>query len=324
MKRIGKKFKTLRAQRKCGLVAYICAGDPDYETSLATLKAMPAAGVDVIELGVPFLDPAGDGPIIEMAAKRAIAGGMTLKKTLKMVSEFRETDQETPLILMSYYNPILKFGLNPNPSLESPHSSYLSQNSADSALRFRSSPYDKYAVGAVRGPSQHNHGLARDRGDSNDGFGLNKLFAEAEKSGVDGFLIVDLPPEEEGEILLNFSKTNLDLIRLVAPTTDISRSKKIAKNAGGFLYLISMLGITGTTLANARDNKKNLENLKKISDLPIAIGFGIQTAKQVREFSQIGADAVVVGSVLVKEMAEKKSVLAVINKIQEFAKCLKE
>lgn len=262
MKRIEKKFKELRAQKRCGLVAYICAGDPDYETSLATLKAMPAAGADVIELGVPFLDPAGDGPIIEMAAKRAIAGGMTLKKTIRMVSEFRKTDQKTPLILMSYYNPILKFG-------------------------------------------------------------LNKIFTEAEKSGVDGFLIVDLPPEEEGEILPNFSKTNLDLIRLVAPTTDISRSKKITKNAGGFLYLISMLGITGTSLASARDNKKNLESLKKISDLPIAIGFGIQTTKQVKEFSQIGADAVVVGSALVKEMAEKKSVLAVINKIQEFAAAIK-
>lgn len=262
MKRIEQKFKELRAQKKSALIAYICAGDPNYETSLATLKAMPAAGADVIELGVPFLDPAGDGPTIEIAAKRAIAAGMTLQKTLKMVSEFRKTDQKTPLILMTYYNPVLKFG-------------------------------------------------------------LNKIFAEAEKSGVDGFLIVDLPPEEEQEILPQISKTKLDLIRLIAPTTDIARQKKITKNAGGFLYLISLLGITGTTLAKAKDNVKNLQNLKKISKLPIAIGFGIQTAQQVKEFSQIGVDAVVVGSALVKEMAEKKSrdeiVAAVTKKIREFA-----
>jgi len=267
MKRIEQKFKELRAQKKCGLVAYICAGDPNYETSLATLKAMPGAGADVIELGVPFLDPAGDGVIIETAAKRAIAGGMTLKKTLEMVAEFRKTDQKTPLILMTYYNPVLYFG-------------------------------------------------------------LNKIFAEAEKSGVDGFLIVDLPPEEEQEIMPHLSKTNLDLIRLIAPTTDLKRRQKITKNAGGFLYLISMLGITGTALAKAADNKKNLSDLRKISKLPIAIGFGIQNPQQAKEFSQIGSDAVVIGSALVKEMAEKKSqnqiVAAVTKKIQEFSKCLKD
>jgi tryptophan synthase alpha chain len=266
MKRISKKFQELKTQKRCGLVAYICAGDPNYETSLATLKAMPAAGADLIELGVPFLDPAGDGPTIEIAAKRAIAAGMTLQKTLKMVEEFRLNDQKTPLILMTYYNPVLHFG-------------------------------------------------------------LNKIFTEAEKSGVDGFLIVDLPPEEEKEIMPHLAKTNLDLIRLIAPTTDITRRQKITKNAGGFLYLISMLGITGTTLAKAEDNKVNLENLKKISKLPVAIGFGIQNPQQAKEFSQIGSDAVVIGSVLVKEMAENKSteeiVEAVSSKIQEFAAALK-
>lgn len=267
MKRIKQKFTELKKQKRCGLIAYICAGDPDYETSLATLKAMPAAGADLIELGVPFLDPAGDGPTIEIAAKRAIAAGMTLQKTLKMVEEFRLQDQKTPLILMTYYNPVLHFG-------------------------------------------------------------LDKIFAEAEKSGVDGFLIVDLPPEEETEIIPHLTRTNLDLIRLIAPTTDLKRRQKITKNAGGFLYLISMLGITGTTLARADDNKSNLENLKKISKLPIAIGFGIQNPQQAKEFSQIGSDAVVIGSVLVKEMAEKKSadeiVKSVSNKIQEFSKCLKD
>ncbi len=262
MKRIEQKFRELRAQKKSALIAYICAGDPNYETSLATLKAMPAAGADLIELGVPFLDPAGDGPTIEIAAKLSIANGMTLQKTLKMVSEFRQTDKKTPLILMTYYNPVLKFG-------------------------------------------------------------LNKIFVEAEESGVDGFLIVDLPQEEEHEIMPQISKTKLDLIKLISPTTDFKRQKKITKNAGGFLYLISLLGITGTTMAKAQDNVENLQNLKKISKLPIAIGFGIQTPQQVREFSQIGVDAVVVGSALVKEMAENKScdeiVAAVTKKIQEFA-----
>lgn len=266
MKRIEEKFKELRAEKRCALVAYICAGDPDYETSLATLKAMPKAGADIIEFGVPFLDPAGDGPTIEIAAKRAIAGGATLQKTLNMVADFRKTDQKTPLILMTYFNPVLKFG-------------------------------------------------------------LNKIFAEAKRAGVDGFLIVDLPPEEEEEIMPQIKQTKLDLIRLIAPTTQEKRQKKITKNAGGFVYLISMLGITGTTLAKAQDNVKNLRSLKKISNLPIAIGFGIQTAEQVKEFSQIGADAVVVGSALVKEMAEKKSrdeiVAAITKKIQEFAQCLK-
>ncbi len=263
MKRIEEKFKELRAQQKCALVAYICAGDPDFETSLATLKAMPEAGADIIELGIPFLDPAGDGPTIEMASKRSIAAGMNLRKTLQMVSEFRKTNAKTPLILMGYYNPILKFG-------------------------------------------------------------LNKIFVEAEKSGVDGLLIVDLPPEEEKEILAEISKTKLDLIRLIAPTTDSERRKKISKNASGFLYLISMLGITGTSFADVNENQKNLKNLREISDLPIAIGFGIQTPNQAKEFSEIGADGVVIGSVLVKEMAEKKSraeiVAAVTKKIEIFSK----
>ncbi|OFW80488.1 MAG: tryptophan synthase subunit alpha [Alphaproteobacteria bacterium RIFCSPLOWO2_01_FULL_40_26] len=262
MKRIEQKFKTLRTQQKCGLVAYICAGDPDYETSLELLKIIPQSGVDIIELGVPFLDPSGDGLIIQDASRRAISAGMTLQKTLHMVLEFRKNDTKTPVILMSYYNPILKFG-------------------------------------------------------------LNKIFSEAQKSGVDGFLIVDLPPEEEQEILPEIAKTNLDLIRLIAPTTNLKRAQKITKNASGFLYLISLLGITGTTLAKAEENKNNLKNLRHISNLPIAIGFGIQTPKQAEEFAKIGVDAVVVGSAIVKEMAETKSAEKTAKKIHEFSKKIK-
>ncbi len=263
MTRISQKFATLKQQNKKALIAYICAGDPNFETSLEVLKAMPKAGCDIIELGIPFLDPSGDGPIIQEASKRAIDKKMTLKKTLQMVAEFRKSDNKTPVILMGYYNPILKFG-------------------------------------------------------------LNKIFLRAEKSGVDGFLIVDLPPEEEEEILGEISKTKLDLIRLIAPTTNKERAKKIAKNAGGFLYLISMLGITGTNLANAKENKTNLDNLRKISNLPIAIGFGIQQPKQAKEFCEIGADAVVIGSIIVKEMAKNKTkekiIKSVTKRIEEFAK----
>ncbi len=266
MRRIEQKFLELKAKKHCAFVAYICAGDPTYETSLEVLKAMPAAGVDIIELGVPFLDPSGDGPIIENAAKRAIANGMSLKKTLEMAQEFRKVNEKTPLILMSYFNPILKYG-------------------------------------------------------------LNKIFLDAEKSGIDGILIVDLPLEEEAEIAEEIARTKLDLIKLIAPTTSQNRAKEIAKNSGGFLYLISMLGITGTASAEVLENKKNLEKLRQISNLPIVVGFGIKTSDQAQEFSKIGVDGVVVGSTIVQEIAErfleKKSCSEIVEdvtkKLREFS-----
>jgi len=270
VKRIEQKFSELKAKKQCAFVAYICAGDPDFKTSLELLKSMPKAGVDIIELGVPFLDPSGDGPIIENAAKRSIANGMSLKKTLEMAHEFRKTDQKTPLVLMTYYNPILKFG-------------------------------------------------------------LNKIFKEAEKSGFDAVLIVDLPLEEFSEISVEIAKTKLDLINLIAPTTNQARAKNIAKKSSGFLYLVSMLGITGTRSADISENKKNLKNLRQASDLPIVIGFGIKTPNQAAEFSKIGADGVVIGSTIVQEIdknfCEKKStaeiVAKVIKKIEEFSKNIK-
>ncbi len=264
--RIEQKFLELKAKNKCAFVAYICAGDPNFETSLSVLKGLPAAGADIIELGVPFLDPSGDGPIIENAGKRAIQSGMSLKRTLEMAAEFRKIDQKTPLILMSYYNPIFKYG-------------------------------------------------------------LDKIFVDAEKSGIDGILIVDLPLEEEQEILSELSRSKLDLIRLIAPTTDQDRAKKITQNASGFLYLISMLGITGTVSADISENRKNLHNLRQASDLPIVIGFGIKTPKQAGEFSKIGADGVVIGSTIVKEIdsgvlggkSREEIVTGAIAKVKEFA-----
>lgn len=266
MKRLEEKFTELKNQNKCAFVSYICAGDPDFETSLEILKSMPKNGVDIIELGVPFLDPAGDGPIIENASKRAIKGGMSLKKTLEMVVEFRKSDEKTPLILMGYFNPFLKYG-------------------------------------------------------------LDKIFADAVKSGVDGVLIVDLPFEEEEEILSLTKESNLDLIGLIAPTTNQERAKKISEKSSGFLYLISMLGITGTKLAEITQNQENFKNLRAISNLPIVIGFGIKNPNQANEFSQIGVNGVVIGSSIVKEIDDnflaKKSKLEIVEavnkKILEFS-----
>ncbi len=267
MLRIEKKFASLKSQNRCALVAYICAGDPNFAISLELLKNMPAYGADIIELGIPFLDPAGDGPIIEQAAKRSIQGGMTFAKTLEMVAEFRKSNQDTPIILMGYYNSFLKYG-------------------------------------------------------------LDKIFADAAKSGADGVLIVDLPLEEREEIAKQISATNLAFINLIAPLSDEKRIQKITNSSKGFLYLISMLGITGTKLAQASENKINLEKIRKNSDLPVVIGFGIQEPKQAAEFSKIGADGVVIGSVIVKEIdknfaqgkTSEEIVKNVCAKISEFAK----
>lgn len=271
MKRIAQKFHDLKEKNQCAFIGYICAGDPNYETSLQILKALPQSGCDIIELGVPFLDPAGDGPIIENASKRAIANGASLVKTLKMATEFRKDDNTTPLVLMSYYNPILTYG-------------------------------------------------------------LDKIFADAQQSGIDGILIVDLPLEEEKEILTDITKANLDLIKLIAPTTSQDRAKEISKNASGFLYQISMLGITGTKSADLAENEKKVQNLKEISHLPIGIGFGIKTPKQAGEFAKIGTDAVIIGSTIVQEINDgfesKKSaddiVADVTKKLLEFSKEIKQ
>lgn len=266
MNRISTKFQNLKKHNKCAFISYFCAGDPDYKSSLQCLKSLPKNGVDIIEIGVPFLDPAGDGPIIENSSRRAISKGMDLRKTLRLVSEFREFDNSTPIILMSYYNPIFKFG-------------------------------------------------------------VNKFFSNAKSCGVDGFIIVDLPFEEEHEIIDHINSNNLDLIKLIAPTTSIKRAAKILKNSSGFVYLISMLGTTGSKSKNITENKKNIENLKKICDLPIVVGFGIQEPSQANEFCKIGADGVVIGSALVKEMSHNiptsRILLNVEKKVVQFSMAIK-
>lgn len=239
--RIKNKFTQLKQENKKAFISYICAGDPDFETSFEIFKALPNAGCDLIEIGIPFLDPAGDGPVIEDASKRAIGNGMTVVKTLKMVEEFRKTNLETPVILMTYFNPLLKYG-------------------------------------------------------------LNKIFADMKKAGADGVLIVDLPFEEENEVVDFVKEADLDFIRLVTPITPEDRIKKILKNASGFVYLVSMLGITGTKTAKVEDNENNLSILRQNTDLPLAIGFGIKNTEVAREFSKIDTDGVIVGSAFVKEI----------------------
>ena len=259
MKRLKNKFTQLKKIHQSAFVAYICAGDPDYHTSLNILEKLPSCGVDIIEIGMPFLDPSGDGPIIENASKTAIANGMNLNKALRMASQLRLKDHETPLVLMSYFNPILKFG-------------------------------------------------------------LDKVFFEAEKSGFDAVLIVDLPLEEEHEIIKNIKLANLDFIRLIAPSTDENRLKKILKNASGFIYLISMFGITGTKSAIAKDNIENIAKIRKNSQLPLVIGFGIQQPAQAQEFSALDIDGVVIGSSIVKEIFEIKQSQSSIDNILEVVK----
>ena len=239
MSRIKQTFVNLKQQNNTAFVAFVTAGDPDYQTSLEIIKKLPENGVDIIELGVPFMDPAGDGPTIEMASKRAIKNGMNLHKVLQMAAEFRLKNQTTPIVLMGYYNPILHYGL--------------------------------------------------------------EIFCvNAKKAGVDGLLVVDLPPEEDAELRGFAQQNQLDFIKLVALTSGENRIKTIAKNASGFLYLVSILGITGTKSANLVDLENHLQKIKNISSLPVAIGFGIKTKEQVEEIANIGADGVVVGSALVQ------------------------
>lgn len=270
MIRINKKFTELKSQNKKAFVSFITAGDPDYTTSLEILKNLPKQGVDIIELGIPFLDPAGDGPIIEIASKRAIAQGMNLKKVLEMVGEFRKSDIDTPIILMGYYNPILHYG-------------------------------------------------------------LEKLAFDASKKGVDGLLIVDLPVEEDEELKKACADNNVALIKLVTPTSDEERIQKISASASGFLYLVSILGITGTKSADITENKIYVERIRKVSNLPIIIGFGIKEPNQAKEMIKTGADGVVVGSSLVNIIAEgiknnqdqKKIIQDLLDKTSEFSKSIK-
>lgn len=239
--RIARRFAALAREKRGGLVTFVTAGDPDLGTSMAILRGLPQAGADFIELGVPFSDPMADGPAIQAASLRALKAGQTLKRTIGMVAAFRSSDNETPVILMGYYNPIYVFG-------------------------------------------------------------VKAFVAEARKAGVDGLIIVDLPPEECGELLGPARAAGIDLIFLVAPTTDDHRLPAVLNHARGFLYYVSITGVTGTASPSIGDVSGAIARLRHHTRLPIAVGFGIKSPAQAAAVASV-ADACVVGSALVSKVA---------------------
>jgi len=240
MSRIDAKFAELNAAGKKAFVSYVMAGDPDYDTSLAVVKGLPEAGVDVIELGLPFTDPMADGPTIQLAGQRALEAGMSLEKTLQMVHAFRQEDDSTPIVLMGYYNPI------------------------------------------------YSRGVAR-------------FLAEAKDAGTDGLIVVDLPPEEDDELCIPAQDAGLNFIRLATPTTDDKRLPKVLQNTSGFVYYVSITGITGAAEAQASDVAPEVARIKAATDLPVIVGFGIKTPERARAIAQI-ADGAVVGSAIVERI----------------------
>ncbi len=240
--RIDTRFESLKAEDRPGLVTFIMAGDPDADTTLEILKGLPKAGADLIEIGMPFSDPMADGPAIQLAGQRALKGGMTLAKTLKMVTEFRKTDNDTPIVLMGYYNPIYIYG--------------------------------------------------------------NETFlVDAKTAGVDGLIIVDVPPEADDELCLPAKEHGINFIRLATPTTDENRLPRVLENTSGFLYYVSITGITGAAAPDPKKVATSVKAIKQSTDIPIAVGFGVKTAQQAADIGE-GADGVVVGSALVNAIAD--------------------
>ncbi|WP_319483492.1 tryptophan synthase subunit alpha [uncultured Cohaesibacter sp.] len=240
--RIDTRFAACKAENRAALVGFITAGDPDLDTSLEIFKALPKAGVDVIELGMPFSDPMAEGVPIQLATQRALAGGHTMAKTFDMVREFRKEDNETPIILMGYYNPIY-----------------------------------------IRDP---------------------KVFVkDAREAGVDGLIVVDVPPEHDDELCLPARDAGVNFIRLATPTTDEKRLPKVLANTSGFVYYVSVTGITGTGALDADKVAIAVKRIKEHTELPVAVGFGVKTPEQAEAVGR-NADGVVVGSVLVNAIRD--------------------
>jgi tryptophan synthase alpha chain len=240
--RIDRRFAKLKREGRAALVTFITAGDPDYATSLEILAALPWAGADIIELGMPFSDPMADGPAIQASSTRALHAGQTMAKTLAMVKSFREKDETTPIVLMGYYNPI-----------------YI------------------YSVG--------------------------RFLKDAVAAGVDGLIVVDMPPEEDEELRPPASEAGLTFIRLATPTTDVKRMPAVLAKTSGFVYYVSIAGITGTAAPDLADVSAHVSRIKSATKLPIAVGFGVKTKEQVGAIAKL-AEGVVVGSALVAAIAQ--------------------
>ncbi|MEO9780639.1 MAG: tryptophan synthase subunit alpha [Sedimentitalea sp.] len=257
MTRIDAKFAELTANNKKAFVAYVMAGDPDYDTSLEVVKGMPAAGVDVIELGLPFTDPMADGPTIQLAGQRALDAGMTLERTLQLATEFRKGDDTTPIVLMGYYNPI----------------------------------YSR---------------------------GVERFLQDAKAAGIDGLIVVDLPPEEDDELCIPAQQAGLNFIRLATPTTDDKRLPKVLQNTSGFVYYVSITGITGAAEAEAVDVAPEVARIKSQTELPVIVGFGIKSPETSRAIAGV-ADGAVVGSAIVAKIGNGEPVDGVLAFVKSLA-----
>ena len=240
--RLDRKFAALQSEGRKAFIAFVTAGDPDPETSFAILSGLPAAGADIIELGMPFTDPMADGPSIQAASQRALKAGQTLEKTLTMVARFRADDDTTPVVLMGYYNPVFIYG-------------------------------------------------------------VDRFIKDAVAAGVDGLIIVDLPAEEDSELCLPAMEGGLNFIRLVSPTTDDARLPNVLENTSGFVYYVSITGITGSAAPDVSKVSDNVARIKGRTNLPVAVGFGIRTPEQANAIASV-ADGAVVGSALVDVIGE--------------------
>ena len=268
--RIDDCFKKLQSEERAALVTFVTAGDPDLNSSHAILEGLPQAGADIIELGMPFSDPMADGPAIQASSLRALKSGQKMHKTLQLVKDFRANNDQTPIVLMGYFNPIYRFG-------------------------------------------------------------PEKFLDAAHEAGVDGLIVVDLPPEADEELCLPAISRGLNFIRLATPTTDDKRLPIVLANTSGFVYYVSITGITGAAAPDTADVRNHVQRIKKATKLPIAVGFGVKSGQQAREIATV-ADGVVVGSALVRAIEQSldksgkatgKTVSAVLNLVQELATALR-
>lgn len=257
MSRIDDRFAELKAANRAAFISFTMAGDPDHARSLEILRGLPGAGVDIIEIGVPFTDPMADGPSVQAAGQRALAAGETMEGTLDLVREFRKGDDRTPIVLMGYFNPIYSMG-------------------------------------------------------------VDRFLSAAREAGVDGLIVADLPPEEDDELCLPAAEAGLHFIRLATPTTDDRRLPKVLQNTSGFVYYVSITGTTGAATPAADLVGPEVARIKRTTDLPICVGFGVRSAETAAEIARI-ADGVIVGSAIVDRIAKGDSVPEVLDFVRSLA-----